>query len=262
MNYRTLFIISFLTLAVGIGGILFLPTDNDGASNTNNPSSQVDAKPQKLITLAELQKNVAKGSLLQADDYVFTEITVNEDNPLVSNDIRNIINNTDSKSLQGYLVSENIKSGSLLSPELLIAPNDPRFLLSNLDTTQEVAYRVYLSTNERYLLDSIRVGDLVSVYNQKLAAGEDNNQHRTELVKIADKFLVLQVQEFKEDDQNSANSSEYRSKEYVGYINLKANVKQVKGFYSLDKDSKLVILPADGQQSNHRGIFIRKLRGQ
>lgn len=79
-----------------------------------------------------------------------------EDNPLVTNDLKDVILTAPSKSLQGYLVSENVKSGSLLSPDFIIAPNDSRFLLSNLDSRQEVAFRVYLRPDERYLLDSVK----------------------------------------------------------------------------------------------------------
>ncbi|MGC6247738.1 flp operon protein C [Bisgaard Taxon 45] len=263
MNYRTLFIISFLTLAIGIAGILFLPTDG-GNTLAVDSSGQVisEEKPKKQIVLVELKKDIAKGTLLQSDDYVFSEITVAEDNPLVTNDLKNVIFAAPSKSLQGYLVSENVKSGSLLSPDFIVAPNDSRFLLANLDSRQEVAFRVYLRPDERYLLDSVKVGDSVSVYNQKIATGEENNHDRSELVRLSDKLLVLQVKEFLEDDQNKGTYSEYRSKDYIGFVSLKVNVEQVKHFYSLDKESKLIVLPADEKSTNHRGLFIRKLRGQ
>lgn len=57
MNYRTLFIISFLTLAIGIGGILFLPTDGDNVQNVDG-SGQIntDTKPKKQIVIVELKK--------------------------------------------------------------------------------------------------------------------------------------------------------------------------------------------------------------
>ncbi|MFC0988101.1 flp operon protein C [Pasteurella multocida] len=263
MNYRTLFIISFLTLAIGIGGILFLPTDGDNVQNVDS-SGQIntDTKPKKQIVIVELKKDISKGALLQSDDYVFSEISVSEDNPLVTNDLKDVILTAPSKSLQGYLVSENVKSGSLLSPDFIIAPNDSRFLLSNLDSRQEVAFRVYLRPDERYLLDSVKVGDSISVYNQKIATGEDNNHDRRELVRLSEKLLVLQVKEFLEDDQNKGTYSEYRTKDYVGFVSVKANVEQVKNFYSLDKESKLIVLPADEKSTNHRGLFIRKLRGQ
>ncbi|MDP9500969.1 flp operon protein C [Bisgaard Taxon 45] len=263
MNYRTLFIISFLTLAIGIAGILFLPTDGDNTLAVDSSGQVIsEEKPKKQIVLVELKKDIAKGTLLQSDDYVFSEITVVEDNPLVTNDLKDVILAAPSKSLQGYLVSENVKSGSLLSPDFIVAPNDPRFLLANLDSRQEVAFRVYLRPDERYLLDSVKVGDSVSVYNQKIATGEDNNHERSELVRLSDKLLVLQVKEFLEDDQNQGTYSEYRRKDYIGFVSLKANVEQVKHFYSLDKESKLIVLPADEKSTNHRGLFIRKLRGQ
>ena len=45
---------------------------------------------------------------------------------------------------------------------------------------------------------------------------------------------------------------------------LKVTAEQAKKFYSLDRESKLVILPAESntQDIDSRGVFIRKLRGQ
>ena len=43
MNYRTLLIISVLTLAVGIGGIMFMPT---GGENTENQQTTIINQPE------------------------------------------------------------------------------------------------------------------------------------------------------------------------------------------------------------------------
>ena len=72
MNYRTLLIISVLTLAVGIGGIMFMPTGEENSESqqtsiTNQQESQTEKKPEKLILTSELRNDVDKGHLVQAD---------------------------------------------------------------------------------------------------------------------------------------------------------------------------------------------------
>ncbi|WP_424405636.1 flp operon protein C [Pasteurella sp. PK-2025] len=267
MNYRMLFVISLITLVVGIGGILFMPTEDEGENEKPQPSliqEQLEKKAEKMIVLAELKRDVSKSTLLQPEDYSLSQITVSEDNPLINNDLSEAVNS--SQGLQGYLVAENLKAGSLLSKNMVISPNDHRFLLASLDAKQEVAYRIYVGADERYLFDTIHSGDYVSVYNQKAALDSRNVYEKTDLVKVSGKLLVLQTKQFQQhaDQENTGSQSESGHKDYIGYVNVKINAEQAKKFYTLDKESKLIILPEthDEQNINHRGVFIRKLRGQ
>ncbi len=92
MNYRMLFIISLLTLVVGVGGILFMPTgDSSSVGEGGVALSETEKKPEKLITLAELKRDIKAGSLLQVEDYSLTEIKVTEDNPLINNDLTDVL---------------------------------------------------------------------------------------------------------------------------------------------------------------------------
>lgn len=266
MNYRMLFIISFLTLVVGIGGILFMPTSGEGEdSQTFVTQPQVEKKVEKVITIAELKRDVKKGTLLQSDDYAISQVTVSEDNPLINNDLSNVLANSSSHSLQGYLIGDNLSSGSLLSNMMIISPDDPRFLMSSIDTKQEVAYRIYIKSDERYLLDTIHSGDYVSIYNQKNALDSRNIYDKSDLVKVSGKLLVLQTKEFQEpSDNNTGTPNDHKNQDYIGYINVKVDSDKVKKFYNLDKGSKLIVLPetSNNENINHRGVFIRKLRGQ
>ena len=88
------------------------------------------------------------------------------------------------------------------------------------------------------------------------------------LIKVAPRVLVLQSKTFplpKDDEGNMRKPDDVFSseQEYVGFIALKVTGAQAKNFYSLDKDSKLVVLPAENtsQYIDSRGTFIRKLRG-
>lgn len=266
MNYRMLFIISLLTLVVGIGGILFMPTEDSGTTvNEAGETVAVEKKPEKLILIAELKRDIDAGRLLQVEDYVLSELTVTEDNPLVNNDLTDVLSLSNTKNLQGHLVAQNLKSGSLLSKSVVISPNDPKFLLTSLDPKQEIAFRVYLKPTESYVLDTIQSGNYVSIYNQKVATrSREDSTERYALLKLLDNVLVLQVKEFQAiDENNEVVKKDELSDEYIGYINLKVNPAQAKLFYSLEKGSQLIILPSSNQveSTNNKGLFIRKLRG-
>ncbi|WP_109083021.1 flp operon protein C [Aggregatibacter kilianii] len=274
MNYRTLLIISVLTLVVGIGGIMFMPTEGDGSENQQTttqpqPVAQPEKKPEQVILIAELKRDIGKGQLLQADDYALSEISVTEDSPLLNNNLKNVVAANGIQGLQGYLMAENMKAGSLLSDKTIISPTDPRFFTSSLDPNQEVAYRVYLKTGDDYILNTIHGGDYVVIYNQQVAKDSRNTYDRKELVKVSGKTLVLQTKSFAEEsaknpgDEKSSDGIP-KNQEYAGYVALKVTGEQAKKFYSLDQGSKLVILPAEDNDQNidSRGVFIRKLRGQ
>ncbi|WP_109079067.1 flp operon protein C [Aggregatibacter kilianii] len=275
MNYRTLLIISVLTLAVGIGGIMFMPTGGENTENQqtttiNQPEPQAEKKPEKLILTAELKNDVDKGRLLQAEDYILNEISVEEDSPLIANDLRDAVAKNGIQGLQGYLMAENMRAGSFLSNKSIISPNDPRFFTSSLDPNQEVAYRVYIKSGDDYILNTIAGGDYIAVYSQQISADSRNTYDRKDLVKVLGKVLVLQAKTFSAPaDENSPEAEKAadgipNNQEYAGYVALKVTAEQAKKFYSLDRESKLVILPAENntQEIDSRGVFIRKLRGQ
>lgn len=273
MNYRTLLLISVIILIVGIGGIMFMPTEGERIEHQQTmtqPTPEAEKKPEKLILIAELKNDVSKGHLLQADDYVLSEISVVEDSPLINNDLKPIVATNSVQGLQGYLIAENMKSGSLLSGKAIISPNDPQFYTASLDPNQEVAYRVYLKQGEDYILNTITGGDNVAVYSQQISGDSRNTYDRKDLVKVSGKVLVLHAKKFTAPvDENTPGSEKGtdgipNGQEYAGYVALKVTAEQAKKFYSLDRESKLVILPAENstQDIDSRGVFIRKLRGQ
>ena len=238
-------------------------TENQQTTIINQPEPQTEKKPEKLILTAELKNDVDKGHLLQADDYVLNEISVVEDSPLIANDLRDAVVKNGIQGLQGYLMAENMRTGSFLSGKSIISPNDPRFFTSSLDPNQEVAYRVYI-------LHTISGGDYIAVYNQQIAGDSRNTYDRKDLVKVSGKVLVLQAKTFSASTDEKTPEAEKaadgipNNQEYAGYVALKVTAEQAKKFYSLDRESKLVILPAESntQDIDSRGVFIRKLRGQ
>lgn len=196
--------------------------------------------------------------MLQAEDYTLSELTVESDDALVNYDLKDLIQEADVNSLQGFLLTQNIQSGSLLSKNTLISPKDPHFLVSTIDPKQEVAYRIYVKSANRYILDTLQNGSYASIYSQQQAKGRDSAD-RTDLVKIIDKALVLYGKSYTAEEQEQAKNTDT-----VGYISMKLDANSVKELYSLAKDADLIVLPTNKEAAvtNHRGTFIRKLRGQ
>lgn len=270
MNYRALFIISILILVVGVGGLFFLPSPSEEtpAQTTEAPPPPpppVEVEEKKivevLVTTATANRDLKKGMLLQADDYTLSQVKVEETSPLVESDLSELIKSGDSGTLQGFLVAENLTSGSLLSKNNVISPNDTRFLISSLDPTQEVAYRIYIKEPEQYILDTLRQGDSVSIYNQQRDLDRSDTE-KMNLVKLVDNLTVLQVKIFKTNDVESQESGVIQNTDFLGYVAVKLNAAKLKELYSLENGSKLIVMPSHkAGPTNHRGAFVRELRG-
>lgn len=267
MNYRALFLVSIFIILIGLFGLFMMPSSEtpqetpqitvDSPSATEGSTSQ----NQRLIIIAQTNQDINQGRLLQAGDYILNELNVAEDSPLIANDLKPIIDASRTQGLQGYLMAESIKAGSFLSPNTIISPEDPRFLKSSLDPKQEVAYRIYIKESERYLLDTLSSGEYVSIYSQQ----KDPDSDKMNLFKVLDHIVVLQVHVFNPNDEsNSGAQDDFYSRGYVGFISVKTNANNVRNFYSLDKDARLIALPnyVKDDEINYRGVYIRKLRGQ
>lgn len=264
MNYRALFLVSILIIVIGLFGLWMMPS---GTEETTDSSVQTTAPPEeapkneKVIMVAQINRDINQGTLLQAGDYVLNELKVTEDSPLVANDLKPMIETSKVQGLQGYVIAESVKSGSFLSPNTVVSPEDPRFLKFTLDPKQEVAYRIYVKAPERYLLDTLSSGEYVSIYSQQ----QDPNSQKMNLFKVLDHILVLQVNTFNQTDENDSGAqNDIYSRDHVGYISIKTNASNVKNFYALDREAKLIALPSytKDDQINYRGVYIRKLRGQ
>lgn len=257
MNYRVLFIISFLILAMGLSGLFFMfPDENQTAPAQNqNAGEQPAAKRQTAVLLAQTTRSVAQGALLQAGDYAFNELSVDSDDPRLKFDLKPLFENTDNYSLQGYLVKQPLQAGSFLSANLLLSPQHPDYLFSSLDPKREVPYRIYIRHGERYIFDSLKTGAIVSISSQQAMRGVNGT-----LIRLIDNAVVLQTKIYTQEEQLLD-----KDRNIFGYVTVKLDVEQMKKFYSLPKDAHLIVLPNNEPPqgaTNHRGIYVRKLRGQ
>ncbi|WP_373778489.1 SAF domain-containing protein [Glaesserella sp.] len=268
MNYRALFIISILILVIGVGGLFLLPSSSEETTTQAPPPPPVEKVEEKkvievLVATAVTNRDLTKGTLLQADDYTLSQMKVEETSPLVQSDLTDLINRSETGSLQGFLVAENLTSGSLITKNSIISPDDSRFLISSLDPKQEVAFRVYIREPEQYILDTLRHGDFVSVFTQQPDSSSRKNTDKLNLIKLADNLRVLQVKIFKTDEVTESQNSVTKTNDYLGYVSIQVNAAKVKEFYSLESKPKLIVLPSHQEEkTNHRGTFVRELRGQ
>ena len=272
MNYRVLFLVSLVILVVGVIGLVVFPSGSgeetpqaEIAGQPDDTSAPAVEKPaERLITVAQLKRDIAQGTLLQAGDYELSELNVAEDSPLINNDLKSFFETSKTQSLQGYLMAESVKAESFITPAMVISPKDPRFLVSSLDPKQEVAYRIYVQPPERYILDTVNSGSYVSIYSQQNNGDSENNGERMDLVKLADNLLVLQVNIYEaQTEGNQGTENDNFRRDYLGYVNVKINAEQVKSLYTLDKTAKLIVLPTavKDENINRRGALIRNIRG-
>ena len=272
MNYRVLFLVSLVILVVGVIGLVVFPSGGgeetpqaEIAGQPDDTSAPAAEKPaERLITVAQLKRDIAQGTLLQAGDYELSELNVAEDSPLINNDLKSFFETSKTQSLQGHLMAESVKAESFITPAMVISPKDPRFLVSSLDPKQEVAYRIYVQAPERYILDTVNSGSYVSIYSQQNNGDSENNGERMDLVKLADNLLVLQVNIYEaQTEGNQGTENDNFRRDYLGYVNVKINAEQVKSLYTLDKTAKLIVLPTavKDENINRRGSLIRNIRG-
>lgn len=258
MNYRVLFIISFLIIGIGVSGLFLISSPDEGTGK----ELSVKPEPEKekiVITTARLNKPVEKGSLIQVSDYSLNELSVDIDDPLVNFNLHELIKASSHNGIQGYLILQNLEQGAFISPQNLLAPTDPSFLFSSINPSQEAAYKVYIDKSQSYILDTLLPGQYVSVYSRQDA----ENTLNPDLLKIIDKSLVLYTQKYSDDKENNENPK--KDDEIVGDVSLKLSSEQIKQLYSLPKDNLLVLLPTASEKApehiNNKGVLIRKLRG-
>ncbi|MDP8079597.1 SAF domain-containing protein [Phocoenobacter skyensis] len=272
MNYRVLFIISFLILGIGFAG-LFLSTEDTPiapvkTTQTQNAKSEEKTTPKVttvMITVAVVKKDLVKGHLLQESDYQISNVPLKivegETVSLLDYNLKSIFIKEKVKTLQGFLLQQNVAKDSILNPSDILSPHSPDFLVASLEPSQEVAYQVPIRQSDSYLLQTIKGGNYVSIYSFQNSLGRAN-QHRNDLVKIIDDLLVLQIIRLKQNEDETEQWQQDKSSTVVGFIALKMTAKQIKLLYSLPKEARLILLPVDKPSSNKaRGTFIRKLRG-
>ena len=269
MNYRTLFIISFMIIALGFGGLFLIGdqhTDNP-PQNSEESAVKTTAEPpkeEKTITVAIATKPLMAGQILKKEDYRLTDVKViSSDTGRLAKmkaDLLALFGENQVVSLEGFLLTENVAAESQLSTEMLISPNDNRFLIENLGEGQ-VAYRIYIKTENQFLLDSLTPGDLVSIYakhkNYQFSRENKDNVRMDEMLKNLE---ILKIERFG-DEQQTTNSA--FQKDYVGYVSVKMAAEQLTALFRLSSERELLPIPKvkSKMPANSRGATIRSLRG-
>lgn len=259
MNYRILFVISLIIIAVGFGG-LFLIGDQQPVTQQHESAVQpvVEAKKEKTITVAIATTALQAGQILRKSDYSLLEMKVAvEDESLqqLKTNILSLFKAEQPLSLEGFLLTESIEAGSRLNTDILISPNDSRFFFESLDNGQ-VAYRVYISSGHQFLLESLRAGNTATLYLQHINyqfSRENKDSRRVD--EVVKNLEILTVERFQAESAVE--------KEYAGYVTLKMDTSDLLKIFRLPSGARLLPIPQEKSTTpiNHRGIFIRTLRG-
>ncbi len=258
MNYRLLFILSFLILGVGIAGLFVMDNDNPVKQQV---VAQLPVAKEKdvVITTAIAERDVKKGQLISADDYKISNVTIQvkdgddtpDKTPQLAFNLRSMIADGGTGSLVGFLAKENIAKGSLIEPAVILSPKAPDFILSSLNPAEDVAYSLPVGASNAYLLDTLKTGAYVSLFASFKQANGDQMQGN--LVKVVDYVPVLRVTQSEQKDEKNSSA---------GVLILKLSVKQLEQLFKLPQDATLLALPADKPQPvQQRGLLIRQLRG-
>ncbi len=274
MNYRVLFFISFLILGVGIVGLLNFNSE----SPQTNKNIQTTEKPQYktvVITTAVATKELKKGTLLQKEDYKLSNLSLNvlvtkrdeasqqelSESKEKAFDITPLLNQT-GNSLSGFLVQENIASGSLINPHFILSPQDKAYVQANIDPTTEIAYVFPIKASESYLLTTLKSGSYISMYANvhKPTANydEEKNDVLNQLIKLIDYVPILNI------ESEKTSFLDVKKDDYIiGTLVLKLTVKQLKQLYQVPIGTSFVVLPAEKPEvTTVNEIFsIRQLKG-
>ncbi|MGR3808769.1 pilus assembly protein CpaB [Pasteurella testudinis DSM 23072] len=268
MNYRILFVISLIIIAVGFGGLFFIGDQQAAAVPQNGESAvQTDSeqpKEEKTIMVAVASKALTAGQILTKGDYYLTEMKVDvadSDRLLtLKSDLLSLLENQSTLSLEGFLLTQNVVAEQRLNSDMLIAPQDSRFLLESLEQGQ-LAYRIYIRLEHQFLLDSLSAGESVSLYarhkNYQLSRENKDNLRMDE---VLTNLEVLKIERFTDDNQ--AGNSAFQ-KDYAGYISVKISTEQLVPLQRLPSEKVLFPLPKAKSETrlNSRGAAIRALRG-
>ncbi|VEJ08871.1 hypothetical protein [Actinobacillus delphinicola] len=258
MNYRLLFIISFLILGVGVVGLVVMNKSHDDERAEIRHQEQVVAqKPvyrNVVLETAVATKDLAKGTVLQVGDYKVTtktySIPVKADEkkaiPQIVFNIRPDLDQTDNGTLSAFLLTENVTKGSMIDPKVLISPKSDDYIVANLDPNKDIAYTLTIPLDQSYLLTTLKTGAHVSLF------GQFYRDNKSNLVKVLDYLQVLRI-----DKPNAKSNSGI-----AGRIVLKMTLKQLKQLYRLESGISLVALPAAAPAAvNSESLLIRQLRG-
>lgn len=264
MNYRVLFLISLLVLAVGLGGLFMMPSQTNNVESTQPATSQTVVVEKKTIKMAMANQDMPAGAILKQGDYQINELQVEEESPLIADDVTDLLAQN-SESLNGFLISDKASNGRFLAKATLISPTDERFLFYTVGK-DEVVYRVYIRLEHQFALDTLKSGDIVGIFAQQKDFNSDNADENRRFDKILQNLEVVKIDRFSDNKVEGEPEKPEALKDYAGYVSVRMKADKVKELLTLTKSRALVVLP-EGDATydeviNKRGLSIRSLRGR
>jgi len=242
---------------VGLGGLFMMPNQAD--NNASSQSYTAEIIDKKEIKMAMATKDLPAGAILKQQDYQINELQVEENSPLINDDVTHLLAQNSNK-LDGFLIAEKAANGRFLARDTLISPTDERFLFYTV-AKDEVVYRVYIRLENQFVLDTLKSGDIVGIFAHQKDFARGNSEENRRFDQILQNLEVVKIDRFTEE-----NKAPEEFKEYAGYASVRMKADKVKEILSLTQSRSLVVLPQEHMTNeetlNKRGLSVRSLRGR
>lgn len=273
MNRQFLILFSLLIVAIGMTGIIF-NSDNE----TQEPQQQIDKKKEINIVLAQTRHDLTEGNLLSKKDYTLKNISVEESSHLVKHAL------SQTHSIDGHLLKNNILAGSFITQEMLASPNSREFIRLNLKNG-DVIYKFFITHRDEYLLNTLNPGDSLSFQLLTLETNKrkgiengiaiDSNKMNSRqkqqysLNKIIPDMPILSIKTYSPEELSVKNSKNHKTEKYIlGYIEVKIKTQDLEFIHTAEKAGEIFLTPISGEHKriNLNDIIptlqtIRELRG-
>ncbi|WP_318377880.1 hypothetical protein [Enterobacter sp.] len=248
MNKKYALIINIAMLVVGLIGILIYFAIN------KKPAVVVQAPPvveqqvkepeviKENITVAVAQKDLKKGKLLNAEDFVLKTLNIPEGSN--EKDLYAI-----SKNIDSWMTGNDITAGSYIPKESLIEPGSEQYVAMSV-RPGNIVYGFSIKQTDSYLFTNAHAGeglDIYLSYNLMKITNENGDVSTTPTVNTTDeindrhfkllmknkKILFIKSNNLKVGDNPLTNE---------GYVLVELTPAEVRTLKGLD-DAKLYIFP-------------------
>ncbi|WP_318357405.1 hypothetical protein [Enterobacter sp.] len=248
MNKKYALIINIAMLVVGLIGILIYFAIN------KKPAVVVQAPPvveqqvkepeviKENITVAVAQKDLKKGKLLNAEDFVLKTLNIPEGSN--EKDLYAI-----SKNIDSWMTGNDITAGSYIPKESLIEPGSEQYVAMSV-RPGNIVYGFSIKQTDSYLFTNAHAGEGLDIYlsynlmkitnengdvstTPKVNTTDEINDRHFKLLMKNKKILFIKSNNLKVGDNPLTNE---------GYVLVELTPAEVRTLKGLD-DAKLYIFP-------------------
>ncbi len=250
MNRKLLILFSLVVVAIGATGIL---ANSENGSNTLTNLVETEKNKNVNIVLAQSTRDLPSGVILTKDDYALKTVIVPESSELVKNGISSL------ESIKSHLLKTNVLAGSYITNDMLVSPDSNEFNHLSLQKG-EVNYKFDVKQQDKYLLDSLSVGDTLSfqlrTFETDLRKGVDNgvaintqemNDRKKQnylLTEIIPNMRVIKIKKKSDKELSEENSKNQKTENvFAGYIEVTINTEDLDRIHLAEKAGDIFLMP-------------------